>query len=575
MKKKLHGNENATMSEEDFIPPQNINPPKYTQKKNVLKRDCGIKPEDVQQRKYTDYVTDCVKTLMQYGTDRYGKKPTPLMVTMLDVETKDCPPPDKLPRSKTIKTPYRNWHYGPPPALIDLKEANPVFPDVNIVPWRGEGRDTFFRPSCSEWSEDQPTLYAMYKLSDITGDNQYQKFVDKVISYCTGEVCEKGLYWWGSHRYFEVFEDNRTSNGGYHEILVKRPIWETIWKINRQSVIKHIEAMWEWHVYDKETGAFNRHSDKRKDHAFAHFGGQIIYALAFLYSKTSNKEHLEGAKKIAKYLSANTNKKTGLVPSNPDWKDKRWDGNYSTTLEIGQYSYFLLKSYEVSGDELFKKYALQHMKGYYKYAWDPAAGKFFGAVSVADGRPALCSRIQPNYKCQLPSGYIDLWQPYQYGWEFPMAAAQAYAYGYTVTKDPLLLEAAEKWASFIRDNPPENGCRTDTFYEMYARLFSKDGAFAEQYGQAISFFTNMYVNTGDEIYLSDAKTMANEAVSKLYYKGIFKGHPSRPYYCATDGVGHLLVALLQLDRALELKDDLINKENIILNGENFMNLDNW
>jgi len=40
-----------------------------------------------------------------------------------------------------------------------------------------------------------------------------------------------------------------------------------------------------------------------------------------------------------------------------------------------------------------------------------------------------------------------------------------------------------------------------------------------------------------------------EAVSKLCYKGLFRGHPAKPYYSSVDGVGFLLYSLLQLDRA--------------------------
>lgn len=176
------------------------------------------------------------------------------------------------------------------------------------------------------------------------------------------------------------------------------------------------------------------------------------------------------------------------------------------------------------------------MKAYARYAWDPKARKFYGAVLVADGRPAVCSRRQPNYKCQLLSGYLDLWQPYNYGWEWPLAAAQNYAYAYTLTGDEAMLETACSWAVFINENPTEAGCRVDSWDELYARLFSKQGTFAEHYGKAISFFVNMYANTGEETYIGDARRFAREAVSKLYYKGLFRGHPVRPYYATTDGV---------------------------------------
>ena len=38
----------------------------------------------------------------------------------------------------------------------------------------------------------------------------------------------------------------------------------------------------------------------------------------------------------------------------------------------------------------------------------------------------------------------------------------------------------------------------------------------------------MYANTGDEIYLPDDRNMAQQAVNKLYYKGLFRGHSAWP-----------------------------------------------
>jgi hypothetical protein len=85
----------------------------------------------------------------------------------------------------------------------------------------------------------------------------------------------------------------------------------------------------------------------------------------------------------------------------------------------------------------------------------------------------------------------------------------------------------------------------------------------------------MYANTGEEVNLDDARRFAQEAVSKLYYKGLFRGHPARPYYATTDGVGYLLVALLQLDRAIELKDKLVGKKVIQFENNSSLGFDNW
>jgi hypothetical protein len=72
----------------------------------------------------------------------------------------------------------------------------------------------------------------------------------------------------------------------------------------------------------------------------------------------------------------------------------------------------------------------------------------------------------------------------------------------------------------------------------------------------------MYASTNDSKYLRLAKKFADEAIEKLYVNGMFKGHPAKPYYESIDGVGNLLYALIELDRAI--------KENL-----KDLNLDNW
>jgi hypothetical protein len=48
--------------------------------------------------------------------------------------------------------------------------------------------------------------------------------------------------------------------------------------------------------------------------------------------------------------------------------------------------------------------------------------------------------------------------------------------------------------------------------------------------------------------------VADEAVARLYYRGLLRGHPCKPYYESIDGVGCLLYALVQLDRVVTRSD---------------------
>lgn len=73
------------------------------------------------------------------------------------------------------------------------------------------------------------------------------------------------------------------------------------------------------------------------------------------------------------------------------------------------------------------------------------------------------------------------------------------------------------------------------------------GTYAESYGRAISFFLSLHHADGKAEDLETAKELARDALERLREGAWIKGHPAKPYYSASDGVGFLLYALLELD----------------------------
>jgi len=87
---------------------------------------------------------------------------------------------------------------------------------------------------------------------------------------------------------------------------------------------------------------------------------------------------------------------------------------------------------------------------------------------------------------------------------------------------------------------------------------------------------HLYALTGQKAYLDDARRLAREAVSRLYYKGLFRGHPAKPYYCSIDGVGFLLCSLLQLDAVIRRPKRVVGAKAIPLTGRaGVIGFDNW
>jgi len=428
----------------------------------------------------------------------------------------------------------------------ELDYSKAKYPDVMVVPWRGEKRQSYWKPRGSDLYKDQSLINAMIAVKKLNGNGNYLDFAKRYFKEVLKLPAPNGLLWWGEHRYYDVYSEKLMSpNGDFHEIHVHKPNWELFWEWDQCKTKEILKNIYKWHIVDKSDGKHNRHDmgDGFNPCCISMSAGQFIYALTYLYTKINDSEYLDMAKKIAKYHYSKTDPIIGLPPEGPSENPSGFTTKCCSFEVIGTMCYYMLKAYEISGEEMFRDYALQYLKNFGKYAYDEAEGKFFTLIDIHTGEPQLGSRRNSGEK---PLGYADLWQPYQLGYEHPIIGAQTYAYAYYLTKDEHISYYAEKWASYISDNPPITGCRTDSCYELYARLFSKYGTFAEHYGRSISFYLTMYVCKGDNKYLSKAKEFANEAIMKLYYNGLFRGHPARNYYNNVDGVGYLIYSLIQL-----------------------------
>ncbi len=479
----------------------------------------GLKPEDIENQGYLAYARECADLLLEHGTDRYGKVYTPHLMSILDVRTRTCPR-DPLPLDEEFRV-TRRGRRGPAGGNLYL---------------------------------DQPTLRAFSALSRITGDKRYSSFVRSYLSHCMKElVDDRGFLWWGWHRHYDAYEDLKTGHAGNpHEIHIQQIAWPLLWEIDPRATTREIEAIWKWHIIDKETGECNRHGDGQRGCDFAMSGGEILVAFAFLFTKTEDPAWLDRARLVANYYWNSRNRKTNLIPNRPNAGESRFDGAHFDTSIAGLFCHSLLKAYELTADRLFLDQAVTYLKAYGQYGFDEKAGKFWGSLKL-DGTPVPGPRAAGGYGQYEPRGHIDLWEPYAAGYECPIYTAQAYAYAYQLARDPVLLDAARKWAENIRREFPPVRCSEDAWYKEYSKSWAPSGTYAGLYGRTISFFLHLHNLTGDAEDLEFARKAAGEAISKLYYRGLFRGHPRKPYYEAVDGVGYLLYSLIQLDRVLEGK----------------------
>jgi len=237
------------------------------------------RPVAQHDKRYVDCIRQCLDLLIEHGTDRYGKSRAPILVSILDVQTRDCPEnPERLDEA---------WR------VIRRERRNPA--GANLL-------------------TDQPLLKTMYALSAATGDEKYAAFARAYTNhYMKNLVDEKGFFWWGWHRHYDVFKDTKSGHAGnHHEIHAINGIdWESLWDANAEAVRMEIEAIWRWHVVDKKTGEINRHGDGRRGCDFSMSAGAFVEAFAFLYTKTRKDMWLDRAKLLSDYYWTRRNPKTG------------------------------------------------------------------------------------------------------------------------------------------------------------------------------------------------------------------------------------------------------------------------
>lgn len=407
-------------------------------------------------------------------------------------------------------------------AIIDTRTGK--YPDFDLTPKRVYRKIGAPRGCSLYW--DQPMLVAARRLSEITGKSQFAEAADRYIKdFLADGIDENGLFLWGNHCYYDAFEDQFIKfSGGYHELRPHAAEWQLFLQHNPAATERYIRAMATRHVHDPATGGFNRHDNNKREHAFMEAGGVLVESLAWLYGKTKDPELLDMALKIARYSFNHRGEATGLLINDPD--TSRWDSKVCTT-EVAVWANSCLRAATYSGNEEFTEMARKAVAAYLKYGYDADTGKFSGQLSVKDGEPVTASEIGYWPRKDSNIWNVDQWPTHDY----PMAMAEACLTLHEKTDDPVFLESAHRWAEIVCQSTPSD----------------RPAAYAEQYGLCIRFLTRAGRELNEERYLTQARQLADEAVERLYENGWFQGYPESHLYEAVDGVGYLLLALMELE----------------------------
>jgi hypothetical protein len=441
-------------------------------------------------------------TIITYGTARSGTDPNPMWLASLDVHT------GKAPAQPQASARVHGYIHAPKGVTL-------------------------------YW--DQPHLVASHALSDLTGDFTYAGAADAYVqAFLERSIASCDLFLWGNHYYYDVssgetfwFNANTQPQpaGAHmvtaylHEIRPIPPAWELFWRINPVATRDCIHAIGQYHLYDLESGGFNRHADQQPGFDYIEIGGFLVESLCWLYTHTRENRLVKLARQIASFTFDSRSPATNLLKTAS--MSKRWE-HYTCTTEIGSWAGSLLRAANYTKINQFRSMARDVVTAYLDYGWDQTAGQYFGRLNVNDGTPQRMDKIT----IYQPDTYADIWNPLFPSHDYPLALAETCVTLFEQTQLPDFRTAIYRWAGIIAERTYDN---------------VPEVRYAEQFGRAIHFLLRASDVLNDRRLRIQAADVADVAVSSLFAGRMFRGHTGEDRYDAVDGVGYLLLALLYLE----------------------------
>lgn len=401
---------------------------------------------------------------------------------------------------------------------------------------------------CYRWIEaprgsnlywDMPQLAAARALADLDADTVLADAVrDYIADFLARCVAADGVFLWGNHYYYDAFLgktvrftgsrppapcDMATEVGELHEARPIMPAWQLFRAVAPDTTERALRAILRMHLFDAESGGFNRHADNGSGCAFLEAGGILVETACQLHDWTGDAGLLDLARRMAGYSFRHRNPTTGLLENNPT--QTRWDKHIATS-EAGLWAGCLLRS-SARLPELADM-ARDAVAAWLRYAFDSASGRYYGRIAVVDGRPVL----GPKTTEYQPGEYTDFWEPLFPAHDYPFHLAEACIELHRRTGDALFEEGLRRSVSQLLQSLPPRGGR---------------GGYAEHYGRAIHLLLGAADHFREPDWHRAAHALADDAVRTLWAGELFRGHPGEDRYDAVDGVGWLALALFRLE----------------------------
>jgi uncharacterized protein YyaL (SSP411 family) len=429
------------------------------------------------ERPYLAGARQFLDTMITQGTDRFGRKNTPVFCLALDPETYTPP-----------KAPAKvDWNYR--------RDFEHLYRDFGYY-WKSHLHS-------SNLIYDQGTIRALYEMTGMSGDRKYARAADAYLDFFLNHLVSEqtGIFGWGEHVFYNVFADyiiggaftvRSVHRFAYdHELERWTTIYDLLWPKSPEKTLAEIEAIYDYKIHDPQTFINNRHSDYYSGRVtsdtltFIKHSGLFAHAFSLAYAKTRDAKYLDWAKKAADLFWGYRDPGTNLVRGCVQRKDEP-----VVPGELALFVLFVLRAYQWHPEQLFVDRAVAYLHAYDKY-FKVAPGRYREEVAT-DGT---------NRKPGKLAEY----------WEGPIRMAKAAVLAYSITRDASLLEMAD---GIIHNVTPEM-----TVGSVVQRSLISDEL--EARSCALSAAIDLYEVTGDRKYLDKAQALAGDALKKFLYRGLF------------------------------------------------------
>jgi uncharacterized protein YyaL (SSP411 family) len=427
---------------------------------------------------YIGAAREFLDTMIDKGTDRYGSKNTPMFCLCLDPE-----------KHMPAKAPEKvDWEYR--------RSFEYLFRDYGYY-WKSHLHS-------ANLIYDQGAIRALYLLSDVDRNPKYARAADAYVDFFLNHMVSEqtGHFGWGEHIFYNVFTDymiggaftvrNNRNFSFNHELDRWTTIYDLTWPKSRDKTLAEIEAIYQYKIHDYDTYINNRHSDYFEGRhtadtlTFVKHSGLFVHAFTFAYVQTQDPKYRDWAIKMAGLFWGYRDPGTNLVRGCVQRKDEA-----VAPEELALLAQFLLRAHQWHPEEIYLERACAYLRGYQKYF-------------KADDQGHYRASVGPDGVDRKPGQFSQYW-------EGPLRMAKAAALAYSLSRDPMLLELSDDIVMHVM---PE--MKFDTVIQR--SLVSDE---VEARGVAISTLLDLYEITADRKYLAKAKELADDAIRRYLYRGLF------------------------------------------------------